>query len=88
MRELSALQRDLLDVVAAYPDSNGARIWGRLEELRQQRIKDNTVYRNLDELDELGLIEKRVISEIENEYRLTEDGRDLLDREAEWVAER
>lgn len=86
MRELSGVQRDLVAAVGARPAGNGREIWTAIEQLRQETIKDATVYRNLDELAEQGLVAKDT-GGAENQYRLTLEGRDLLDREADWLAE-
>lgn len=81
----SDVQRDIIAVLAAIGKSNGYEIWRSLEEIRDRRIDDRTVYRNLDKLDVDGLVEKREINETENEYAITPEGRELLEREAKWL---
>lgn len=66
---LSDTQRDLLIATHIVGEGNGADIWRTVEGVRGRRISDVTVYNNLDELAERGLVEKTEVDGMETPTR-------------------
>lgn len=85
MDELTALQRDLLVVIAGATKPSGAEIRDQINDYYERAISDGGLYPNLNTLQEEGLIEKTTTPERRrNQYTLTEHGEDLLAEHAQW----
>ncbi|MFB6180007.1 MAG: PadR family transcriptional regulator [Halorientalis sp.] len=88
---LSAFQRDILLVLLRLEhsdeDSYGLAIKRRLESRYDSEVNHGRLYPNLDELIEMGLVERGQIDKRTNRYTLTDAGRDLLQSHLAEVAE-
>lgn len=78
MHELSALQRDLLFVVAGVGPASGQAIKSELKQSQDTDLLSGVLYSNLDELADAELVEKRQRDGRTNEYVVTDDGRQAL----------
>ncbi|WP_248905131.1 PadR family transcriptional regulator [Halocatena marina] len=85
--ELSAFQRQILAVLAEEA-RYGLAIKRELEAYYDQEINHGRLYPNLDDLVELGLVEKSARDRRTNEYALTEAGRDTITTQLSWVFSR
>ena len=81
--DLTAFQIDLLAVTARLETSlenvHGLAIKESLEDIRGEEVNFSRLYPNLDELAEMGIVEKEAIDGRTNSYRVTESGFRLLD---------
>jgi DNA-binding PadR family transcriptional regulator len=84
--DLSGFQRDLLFVISSNDSDNGLTIRDDLSDYRGEKIHHGRLYPNLDELVELGLVDKSQQTERANSYSLTDDGRAVLERRVAWTA--
>lgn len=84
MDDLTGFQRDLLVVIAGLEEPNGLEIKAEIEEYYESPINHGRLYPNLDSLVTAELVEKSQQDERTNAYRLTDDGRELLDERREW----
>jgi DNA-binding PadR family transcriptional regulator len=75
--DLTHYQLDTLYVLAHVERASGKDILEALADERE-RPSESSHYEALRSLVELGLVTKRKGASVENEYSLTEDGRDLL----------
>ncbi|MFB6237550.1 MAG: helix-turn-helix transcriptional regulator [Halopenitus sp.] len=64
----------------------GLAVKEALETTYAEEINHGRLYPNLDELIELGLVEKSELDKRTNEYELTDAGRDLLVDRLQWLA--
>lgn len=78
MYELNSFQRDVLVVVAGEKSPHGLAIKELLEEYYDEDVNHGRLYPNLDDLVDLGLIDKEQRDRRTNEYSLTQEGRDAL----------
>jgi DNA-binding PadR family transcriptional regulator len=89
--DLSAFQRDVLIVLrrleTSEEDSYGLAIKRRLESRYDDDVNHGRLYPNLDELVDLGLVERGEIDKRTNRYTLTPDGRSLLEAHADHLDE-
>jgi transcriptional regulator, PadR family len=80
--DLSAFQREALLAIARLEtddeESYGLGIKRALEHRLGEDVNHGQLYPNLDELIELGLLEKSELDRRTNEYLLTDAGRRLL----------
>jgi DNA-binding PadR family transcriptional regulator len=82
--DLTGFQRDVL-VAIGLEDLDGAEppyglgIKQRIEEDYREQINHGRLYPNLDELIEMGLVEKGELDKRTNSYELTEEGRSVLE---------
>lgn len=83
--DLSALQRDLLLLLAWSQPSTGAGLKTDLASQQGESVPDPTVYKNLDKLVERGLVEKDIRHQDgrSNSYSLTDRGRRCVRRAAQ-----
>ncbi|QCJ48533.1 PadR family transcriptional regulator [Haloprofundus sp. MHR1] len=65
----------------------GLRIKARLQEQRDEVIHHGRLYTNLDELVDMGLVEKGTVDQRSNSYQLTRDGRRLIEGRKVWLDE-
>lgn len=88
--DLTAFQRDLLEAVARVEESGdvpkGVRIMDEIQVDYEVNINHGRTYPNLDELAELGLIEKGEIDNRTNSYGLTEEAWELLESRRDDLA--
>lgn len=84
-RDLTAFQRDVLFVLASIDDPVGLRVADAMEALTRKPVNHGQLYPNLDELDEMGLIDKVARDKRTNEYRLTKRGRYVIGEYQDFV---
>ena len=87
MDDLTAFQRDCLYVIAGLEDPHGLAVKSELEDYYESEIHAGRLYPNLDELVEIGLVNKGEEDRRTNFYRLTDRGRRELDARREWENE-
>lgn len=81
--ELSAFQQAILTILsdeARY----GLAIKGELEDYYGSDVNHGRLYPNLDDLVEMGLVEKSELDRRTNEYALTEAGHDAILNQLSW----
>jgi DNA-binding PadR family transcriptional regulator len=85
--ELSAFQQNILAILAE--DARyGLAIKRELEDYYEEDVNHGRLYPNLDDLVDLGLVEKGELDKRTNEYELTEEGYDALLEQLGWTFER
>lgn len=79
-RQLSAFQRDALRVIAQNDGCRGLKIKSVLTESYGEEINHGRLYPNLDEMADLGVIEKgeKAIDDRTNAYSVTPTGKRVL----------
>lgn len=87
VRDLTAFQQNVL-VVLAEESMYGLAIKRALEEYYGTDVNHGRLYPNLDDLVELGLVEKSELDKRTNEYELTEKGEDALLARLDWMFEK
>ncbi|MFC6965145.1 PadR family transcriptional regulator [Halocatena marina] len=85
--ELSAFQQRILAILAEEA-RYGLAIKGELEAYYGSEVNHGRLYPNLDELVEMGLVEKSELDKRTNEYALTEAGHDAITTQLSWVFSR
>ncbi len=83
-RDLTAFQNNILVILAKEP-MYGLAIKRELEEYYGTEVNHGRLYPNLDELVELGLIEKSELDKRTNQYSLTDDGYDAVLDGIQWT---
>lgn len=79
MGELTDLQRDLLDVIAALEEPDTATLKDELEYFYTREVHQGQIVPELDRLVRKGLVEKGAKDDYANCYALTQQGhRELL----------
>ena len=79
-RDLTAFQQNILVILSEEP-MYGLAIKRQLEEYYDAEVNHGRLYPNLDDLVEMGLVEKSELDKRTNQYELTEEGREaVLDR--------
>jgi len=81
--DLTGFQRDVLEAIASVEQSRdeppyGLAIKSRIEEEYGEEINHGRLYPNLNELVEIGLVEKGMLDRRTNSYELTARGRKVL----------
>ena len=87
MDDLTAFQRDILYVIAGMdndPYPHGLSIKDELEQHYEGEINHGRLYPNLDQLVEIGLVEKDTLDKRTNSYALTDRGWQEIDVRREW----
>ncbi len=82
-RDLSAFQQNILTILAEEA-RYGLAIKRELEEYYQSEVNHGRLYPNLDDLVEMGLVEKSELDKRTNQYALTEAGYQALLDQLEW----
>jgi len=82
-RDLSAFQQNILTILAEEA-RYGLAIKRELEEYYQSEVNHGRLYPNLDDLVEMGLVEKSELDKRTNQYALTEEGYQALLDQLEW----
>ncbi len=83
-RELTAFQQNILTILAEEP-RYGLAIKRELESYYDSEVNHGRLYPNLDELVEMGLVEKSELDKRTNQYALTDDGYQAVLNQLEWV---
>jgi DNA-binding PadR family transcriptional regulator len=83
-RELTAFQQNILTILAEEA-RYGLAIKRELETYYNSEVNHGRLYPNLDDLVEMGLVEKSELDKRTNEYALTDDGYDAILSQLEWV---
>ena len=83
-RELTAFQQNILTILAE--DARyGLAIKRELESYYDSEVNHGRLYPNLDDLVEMGLVEKSELDKRTNEYALTDEGLETVLDQLEWV---
>ena len=83
-RELTAFQQNVLTILAE--DARyGLAIKRELESYYDSEVNHGRLYPNLDDLVEMGLVEKSELDKRTNEYALTDEGLETVLDQLEWV---
>jgi len=85
--ELTAFQQNILTILAEEP-RYGLAIKRELESYYNSEVNHGRLYPNLDELVELGLVEKSELDKRTNQYALSEEGYQTLLDQLNWTFER
>ena len=85
--ELTAFQENILMILAEEP-RYGLAIKRELESYYDSEVNHGRLYPNLDELVEMGLVEKSELDKRTNQYALTDDGYETLLDQLEWSFDR
>jgi len=82
-RELTAFQNNILTILAKEP-MYGLAIKRELEDYYGTEVNHGRLYPNLDELVDLGLVEKSELDKRTNQYSLTDDGYEAVLDGIQW----
>ena len=85
--ELTAFQQNILTILAEEP-RYGLAIKRELESYYDSEVNHGRLYPNLDELVEMGLVEKSELDKRTNEYALTDDGYQAVLDQLDWTFEK
>jgi DNA-binding PadR family transcriptional regulator len=85
--ELTAFQENILMILAEEP-RYGLAIKRELESYYDAEVNHGRLYPNLDELVEMGLVEKSELDKRTNQYALTDEGYKTLLDQLEWSFDR
>jgi DNA-binding PadR family transcriptional regulator len=83
-RELTAFQQNIL-VILAEEARYGLAIKRELEEYYDSEVNHGRLYPNLDDLVEMGLVEKSELDKRTNQYALTEAGKEAVLNQLAWM---
>jgi len=83
-RELTAFQQNILTILAEEA-RYGLAIKRELEEYYDAEVNHGRLYPNLDDLVEMGLVEKSELDKRTNQYELTDDGYQAVLDQLSWV---
>jgi DNA-binding PadR family transcriptional regulator len=86
-RDLTAFQRNILAILADEP-MYGLAIKRELESYYGADVNHGRLYPNLDDLVELGLVEKSELDKRTNQYALTDTGRETVIDQLAWLLEK
>ena len=84
VRELTAFQQSIL-VILAEDARYGLAIKRELENYYDSEVNHGRLYPNLDDLVEVGLVEKSELDKRTNEYALTDEGLEAVLGQLEWT---
>lgn len=85
--ELTAFQQNIL-VILAEEARYGLAVKRELEAYYDDEVNHGRLYPNLDDLVEMGLVEKSELDKRTNQYALTEPGRKAVLSQLGWVFDR
>jgi DNA-binding PadR family transcriptional regulator len=83
-KELTAFQQNILTILAEEP-RYGLAIKRELESYYDSEVNHGRLYPNLDDLVEMGLVEKSELDKRTNQYSLTEDGYEAVLDQLGWM---
>ncbi len=86
-RELTAFQQNILAILAEEA-RYGLAIKRELEEYYGGEVNHGRLYPNLDDLVEMGLVEKSELDKRTNQYALTDAGEEAVLNQLAWVFSR
>ncbi|MFB6138284.1 MAG: PadR family transcriptional regulator [Halobacteriaceae archaeon] len=86
-RSLTAFQRNVLAVLATEP-MYGLAVKRELESYYGSEVNHGRLYPNLDDLVELGYVEKSELDKRTNQYAITDEGADALFDDISWKLDR
>jgi len=86
-RELTAFQQNILAILAEEA-RYGLAIKRELEEYYGDEVNHGRLYPNLDDLVEMGLVEKSELDKRTNQYALTDAGEEAVLNQLAWVFSR
>ncbi|MFC6836515.1 PadR family transcriptional regulator [Halomarina ordinaria] len=86
-RELTAFQQNILVILSEEP-RYGLAIKRELEDYYGSEVNHGRLYPNLDDLVEMGLVEKSELDKRTNQYALTEEGKEAVLGQLRWVFSR
>jgi len=86
-RDLTAFQQNILTILAEEP-MYGLAVKRELEAYYGSEVNHGRLYPNLDDLVEMGLVEKSELDKRTNQYELTGEGHDVVLGQIEWVLDR
>jgi DNA-binding PadR family transcriptional regulator len=84
VRDLTAFQQNILVILAEEP-MYGLAIKSHLETYYGTEVNHGRLYPNLDDLVEMGLVEKSELDKRTNQYELTDDGHTALLDQFDWM---
>ncbi len=84
MYELTGFQRDLLYIVAGLDEPHGLAVKDEADEYYDEEIHHGRLYPNLDNLVEMGLVDKYARDRRTNAYSLTEKGAQFIEERRNW----
>jgi len=84
MDKTTAFQRDCLFVIAGLDKPHGLAVKQELDEYYVEKIQSARIYPNIDELVEIGLVNKKQADSGANAYSLTSRGQRELAARREW----
>ena len=82
-RDLTAFQRNILVILSEEP-MYGLAVKRELEDYYGTEVNHGRLYPNLDDLVEMGLVEKSELDKRTNQYELTDNGFDAVLDQMEW----
>jgi|SRR6056297_3547886 len=82
-RDLTAFQNNILTILSTEP-MYGLAIKRELEDYYGTEVNHGRLYPNLDELVDLGLIEKSELDKRTNQYELTDEGYEAVIDQLQW----
>jgi len=85
--DLTAFQQNILTILAEEP-MYGLAVKRELEAYYGSEVNHGRLYPNLDDLVEMGLVEKSELDKRTNQYELTDEGHDVVLGQIEWVLDR
>jgi DNA-binding PadR family transcriptional regulator len=83
-RELTAFQQNILVILGEEP-RYGLAIKRELEDYYDEEVNHGRLYPNLDDLVEMGLVEKSELDKRTNQYALTDDGEQAILDQLSWT---
>ncbi|WP_331235831.1 PadR family transcriptional regulator [Natronorarus salvus] len=82
--DLTAFQHNIL-VILSEEAMYGLAIKRQLEEYYGAEVNHGRLYPNLDDLVEMGYVEKSELDKRTNQYELTDDGYEVVLGQLDWV---
>lgn len=83
MNQITRVQRDILVIISGIGPTEGVKIGDELGEYYYSSVTDQQVYHALNDLTDVGHIEKRTRGR-SNEYRITAEGERALSAHRDW----
>ncbi|MFB6112282.1 MAG: PadR family transcriptional regulator [Halobacteriaceae archaeon] len=83
-RGLTAFQQNILAVLSSEP-MYGLAVKRQLEEYYDEEVNHGRLYPNLDDLVEMGFVDKSELDKRTNQYALTETGRAAVIDRLDWT---
>jgi len=85
LAHVTAFQRDILWVLAHGGPMKGLAVEDILETYYDERINHGRLYQNLDALSDASYVDKNPRDDRTNEYALTTDAKQAMQRRQTWV---